>query len=41
MSESSRVVKFAPSIKFIVAVYAIEIVIAGLAAVYLLSRGAP
>ncbi len=41
MSESRGVVKFAPGIKFIVAVYTTEIALGFLIVVWLLSRSAP
>lgn len=41
MSESRRLVKFAPSIKFIVAVYSVEVSIGMLIVIWLLSRAAP
>ena len=41
MYESNGVIKFAPSIKFIVAVYVVEIVLGGLVLVYVISRATP
>lgn len=41
MPEPNGAIKFTPSTKFIIAVYAVELALGGLTVVWLLSRGAP